>query len=339
MNLQYFRKALLALCAFALLLQGCDTEMPLANTPISDPSLGADGYPGSKIAFSSDRDAPGVSAEIYVLNWDGSEEQLTETAGNSNGPAWSPNGQWIAFHSNRGGGAGESDIYVMRSDGSDVRRLTDLTALGLGGAHFANWSPDGQQVVFNSFFGGQPRRDIYVVNIDGSGLVNLTNHPADDTRADWSPDGRTIAFTSNRDGDNEIFLINSDGSGEPTQLTDNTSGDANPEWSPNGLHIAFASNRGGSEDLYVMNADGTGQTRLGGPLGVRGTKPSWSPDGRKIAFHRNVLGPDGRQHLQVFTMNADGTNVKRVTEPAGAGFNGFPSWAQGMPLAVGIVLE
>jgi TolB protein len=94
------------------------------------------------------------------MNADGSgEEQLTDLEGyNSNAPAWSPNGRKIAFHSNRGGGVGESDIYVMNADGSEQTRLTNLTALGLGGAHFASWSPDGEKVVFNSFFNADSSR-------------------------------------------------------------------------------------------------------------------------------------------------------------------------------------
>ena len=58
------------------------------------------------------------------------------------------------------------------------------------------------------------------VNVDGSGLRNLTNHPDSDRGAAWSPDGKWIAFTSNRDGDPEIYIASVDGS-QLTQVTNN----------------------------------------------------------------------------------------------------------------------
>jgi Tol biopolymer transport system component len=269
---------------------------------------------GSRIAFSSDRDGPG-SAEIYTMNPDGTDQrQLTSTPGNSNGPALSPNGRRIAFHSNRGGG---TDIYIMNVDGTGVTRLTNLTALGPS-AHFANWSPNGQWVVMNSFV--QPR-DIYIVKDDGGALTNLTNHPSDDLRPDWSPDGRTIAFTSNRAGNPEIYLMQTDGT-DPVRLTFAPGADGNAEWSPNGRKIAFESNRDGNAEIYVMNDDGSDPVRLTfNP--ASDTKPTWSPDGRSIAFHRQVQG-----NLQVFSMNADGTGVSQLTQSS-PGFSGFPSWGQG----------
>jgi TolB protein len=327
--------------AGVITLSACTDSAQLLQ-PTSGPQLDAAGALGSKIAFTSDWDVPGLSTEIYIVNADGSgERQVTSTAGNSNGPAWSPNGRLIAFHSNRGGGGfGGSDIYVVSaSDTSDVRRLTNLTGLGLGGAHFANWSPNGRKVVFNSFWGGQAKRDIYVIDIDGTGLTKLTQDPdplvaIDDIRPDWSPDGRRIAFQSNRRDPKskgyEIFTMNPDGTGvrrlTSHQPTDTVT-DAAPEWSPNGKRIAFQSNRDGDDDIWVMNADGSGLAQLT-KNSIRDAKPSWSPDGKRIAFHRDVEYL-GEVHGELFTMNVDGSDVRMLSVPSFKGFHGFPSWSQG----------
>ena len=319
--------------ASVLALSACSDSDRLLQ-PSVEPRLEAAAGLGSKIAFTSDWDDPNVSTEIYVVSADGSgERQITSTAGNSNGPAWSPNGRLISFHSNRGGGGfGGSDIYVVAaSDPSDVRRLTNLTGLGLGGAHFANWSPDGRRLVFNSFWGGLPKRDIYVIDIDGTGLTKLTEDPdplvpIDDTRPDWSPDGSRIAFQSNRSGNNDIYLMNPDGQ-EVLQLTSHSATDAAPEWSPDGKRIAFQSNRSGNNDIWVMDADGGGLVQLTTDPRAD-AKPTWSPDGKRIAFHRDVLA-FGEVHAELFTMNADGSDVRMLSVPSFKGFHGFPSWSQG----------
>ena len=75
--------------------------------------------------------------------------------------------------------------------------------------------------------------------------------------------GDVIAFCSNRDGNNEIYLINADGSGE-RRLT-NTPGDEwSPVWSPDGSQLVFHSNNDGNDDLYLINIDGTNLVRLNG---------------------------------------------------------------------------
>ncbi|MDP8969307.1 MAG: hypothetical protein M3N52_02140 [Actinomycetota bacterium] len=126
----------------------------------------------------------------------------------------------------------------------------------------------------------------------------------------------------------EVYTINPDGSGE-TILTDHPSRDGDPSWSPDATKIAFESFRDDGSEVYVMNADGTGVTRLtfNGPAEDRGT--SWSPDGTQIVFHSGRFQPaepgPGHSALEIFTMNADGSNQVRLTE------NNFqdslPSWS------------
>ncbi len=86
----------------------------------------------------------------------------------------------------------------------------------------------------------------------------------------WSPDGTEIAFTSNRDGNDEIYVMNADGSNQ-TRLTYNDAYDGMPAWSPDGTRIAFESRRDSNGSaIYVMNADGSNQTQLT-------KRPWWSP--------------------------------------------------------------
>ena len=79
-----------------------------------------------------------------------------------------------------------------------------------------------------------------------------------------------IAFHSDRDGDDEIFVMNADGTGV-TQLTDNDDYDGFPVWSPNGKQIAFMGNRDGDREIFVMNADGSNVVSLG----QQGIPSSW----------------------------------------------------------------
>src|SRR5205807_4037283 len=77
----------------------------------------------------------------------------------------------------------------------------------------AVWSPDETQIAYEAAeSGGKP--DIWVMNADGTGRIQLTQSPARDENPDWSPDGTRIAFYSERTGNAQIWVINADGSGE-----------------------------------------------------------------------------------------------------------------------------
>ena len=118
-----------------------------------------------------------------------------------------------------------------------------------------------------------------------------------------------IAFHTSRDGDTEIYVMNTDGS-DQKRLTYSDIDDAEPAFSPDGSKIAYLSGRDGNFEIYAMNADGTNQTRLTINDDVD-NEPAWSPDGSKITFtsYRDGNG-------EIYVMNADGTNQTRLTNHA-----------------------
>ena len=160
--------------------------------------------------------------------------------------------------------------------------------------------------------------EIYVMNADGTGVVQLTRNSASDGYPNWSPDGDRIAFHSDRDGDREIFVMNADGTGV-VQLTRNSASDGRPNWSPDGGRIAFASDRDGDFEIYVMNADGTGVAQLT-RNSASDDNARWSPNGGRIAF---ASDRDGDR--EIYVMNADGTGAVQLTHNSAS--DGIPNWS------------
>ncbi len=132
-----------------------------------------------------------------------------------------------------------------------------------------------------------------------------------------------IAFTSNRDGSAQIYLMNTDGSGQ-TRLTYDSSNDDYPRWSPSGVKILFQSDRDnpstGYMDIYVMNSDGSGVTRLTTDANDD-SMATWSLGGTKIVFQSMRNGVN----YQVYSMNADGSNQVNLTNTSSS--DGEPSWS------------
>ena len=124
-----------------------------------------------------------------------------------------------------------------------------------------------------------------------------------------------IAFSSTRDGNSEIYVMDSDG-GNQVRLTDNPAIDSDPSWSSDGKRIAFVSSRSGVRQIYVMDSDGQNLMRLTEEAVNR--DPTWSPDGNKIAYTRSKGGK------QVWVMDADGGNQIELNQ---MGSNSHPAWS------------
>jgi Tol biopolymer transport system component/DNA-binding winged helix-turn-helix (wHTH) protein len=186
------------------------------------------------------------------------------------------------------------------------------------------WSPDGSRIAFWSNRDG--KKEIYVMDADGSNVKRLTNNLADDVNPSWSPEGRRILFESERDGNREIYVMDADG-GNQIRLTKNNAVDGTGTWSPDGSLIAFASNRDTGPpynpynlDIYVMNADGSNVRRIvDDPEYDVG--PQWSPDGRKILFQTGRNG-----NFDVYEMNTDGTGQRNLTADYDKS-DGAPVWS------------
>jgi TolB protein len=179
--------------------------------------------------------------------------QLTNDTAADVDPDISPNGKEIVFTANQTV-SGNNNIFLRNRYGV-VRNLTNDNATD----EWARWSPDGKRIVFDSNRNSGVF-EIYVMNRDGSSVTELTAPPVLGRYPSWSPDGTQIVFRRGVD----IYAINADASGTPTQLTSEVppSFAQMPVWTPDGRYIAFMSFREGYCSVFRMNADGSEPTNL-----------------------------------------------------------------------------
>jgi Tol biopolymer transport system component len=184
---------------------------------------------GTQIAFSSSFGVEG-KRDIYIIKADGTDmRQLIVNPAEDREPSWSPDGTRIAFHSDRKD-ADFFQIYTFDAQCADPEACErSVRAIENAYGTFPGWSPDGEQIVFQSNV--DRNFNIYVINLDSTGFRRLTDDLADDRRPSWSPDGRYVVFQSVRDGDLELYRLHV-ATGETVQLTDNTWDDIDPVWRP-----------------------------------------------------------------------------------------------------------
>ncbi len=244
-------------------------------------------------------------ANLWLMEPDGSNQtQLSFNQYGDINVAWSPDGSQLTFNSGRDG---DNEIFIMNAEGTNIRQLTTNEF----DDRAPKWSPDGEKIAFYSDRDGD--FEIWIMDADGNNQQQLTtNHGVYGDYEyipvlfDWSPDGEQIVIASDNDGDQDIFIMDADGS-NIHQLTYNEDKDKDPNWSPDGKQIVFTSNRYGDDEIFVMNTDGTNSRQLTSNNGIS-FYPDWSLDGSQIAFSSFRDGDS-----EIWMMDADGSNQQQLT--------------------------
>jgi TolB protein len=261
--------------------------------------------PGSQSADGSE--SPATSREVAAVTGERHFRKLTQiTFGGENAEAYfSHDGKWLTLQSTRDGRACDQQ-YVMRIDGSGARRISD----GRGKTTCGWFFPGDSRLFFAStsahdstcppkpdpskgYVWPLDRYDIYTVNRDGSDPRRLTHYDVYTAEGILSPDGKRIVFTSLKDGDLEIYTMNTDGS-DVRRLTNTPGYDGGAWWSPDGKQIVYRANH--------------------------------PTDSAELATYRALLaqGLVRPSRVELYLMNADGSNKRQITRLGGANFG--PSW-------------
>lgn len=281
--------------AVAALSAACSPQIRSAH---NDAAVGPSAAPPASLKFI----AP-LPGETHL----GRLQQLTN--GGENAEAYfSADGQYITFQSTRDGRTCDQQ-FVMKSDGTGTTRVSN----GQGKTTCGWFLPGSQRLFFASthaadaacpvkpdpskgYVWGIDPYDIYTVGRDGKNLKRLTNYNTYTAEGVLSPDGKRIVFTSLKDGDLDIYTMNVDGT-DVKQLTTQPGYDGGPWWSPDGRQIVYRA--------------------------YHPTDPTELKAYQDLLKER-MIRPN---KMEIFTMNADGSNQKQVTKLGGANFG--PSWAPG----------
>jgi TolB protein len=267
---------------------------------------------GSRIYFVSDRTLKD-RAEIWAMDWDGNNQsRLTTLNSSSIMPAVSPDGGRVAFTTYA---KGQPQIMIVDSL---TKRMIPFYNQEASINQNASFSPDGNQIYYSSTAaGGNPQ--IYVAGVDGKGFRRVSHREAIEVEPKVNPKNAGQLLISSGPGHEQIYMMNSEGVGVE-RLTNGEGEASNPAWHPDGQHIAFSWTRGyamGDFNVFVMDVGSRQFVQLTHSEG-KNENPVWAPDGRHLVFASTRTGKS-----QIYTMLADGTQVKQLTFQ---GTNRFPVW-------------
>jgi tol-pal system beta propeller repeat protein TolB len=208
----------------------------------------------------------------------------------------------------------DEQILGIQADGTDLRVIATS-------ASQPAWSPRGNRIAFTVTDQNTGSGSIWVARADGTHRHRVTGHNWDASQPSWAPDGNEIVFIRYSGGDTDVAIVDL-ATGDEHVVRNNSAFEFEPSWSPDGSLIAFSSDRlAGRQNIYVIAPDGSNLVRL--TDSDYDSQPNWSPDGTMIAFQSDRADPGN--NYDIYRMQADGSNVVRLTKLSGT--DAHPSWS------------
>ena len=207
------------------------------------------------------------------------------------------------------GKAGDYDIWTLDLVTKEIIQLTS----GPYWNDCPKLSPDSKKIVFISNRTGTP--EIWVMDRDGSNQSRVTNTGRWHNTPDWSSDGKKFVFCANYDGNIDIYTMNIDGS-DLKQITDYEGMDFTPQFSPDGKKIIFTSQRSGNDDIWTYDLE-TKELKQLTTYKAKDFSPVYSPNGELIAFVCGEVTSNGEENLEIYLMDKDGNNRRKITRNLG----------------------
>ncbi|MDZ4843800.1 MAG: Tol-Pal system beta propeller repeat protein TolB [Hyphomicrobium aestuarii] len=274
---------------------------------------GEKGYFDTRVAFIDETGPKDKRTKrLAIMDQDGANVRLL-----SQGkelvltPRFNPVAQEITFMAYQGE---RPRVYIMNLDTQQRQQVGDFP-----GETFApRYSPDGQRLVMSVSSGANT--SIYEVDLRSRQFRQLTQTNGLDTGPCYSPDGREIVFESDREGTQQLYIMNSDGSGLRRISPQGDGRYSTPVWSPRGDYIAFTKTQGGRFMIGVMKPDGTGERILSS--GFHSEGPTWAPNGRVLMFFAEGQGAGAGPRIK--SVDITGYAEQVVATPA---FASDPAWS------------
>jgi len=258
---------------------------------------------------------------LWILPSSGGEAvPVTDGYTNVWHPSWSSDGRRLTFVSNLGG---SMDLWEQRiGEGGMPQGEPERVTTGLE-VRTAVYSPDGARLAYSR---GRREHDSNIWRVPilrdrpatWADAEQLTFENAFIQFFDVSPDGKRLVLSSDRAGNQDLWVMPA-GGGEMTQLTTHPTPDWNPRWSPDGEQIAFYAYRTGNREIWIMPSEGgpARQLTFHPALDVH---PTWSPDGQKIAFTSKRSGNE-----DLWVVDAQGGEPQQLTKDPGG--EETPEWS------------